>query len=68
MVKNPPAKQGTWVLSLGWEYTLEKKMVTHSSDLIWNIPWGEEPGRLQSTGSYRVRHDLVTNNKELNCR
>ena len=68
MVKNPPAKQGTRVLSLGWEYTLEKKMVTHSSDLIWKIPWREEPGRLQSMGSYRVRHDLVTNNKELNCR
>ena len=36
---------------------LEKDMVTHSSVLAWRIPWTEEPGRLQSTESQRVRHD-----------
>ena len=37
--------------------TLEKKMATHSSILAWRIPWMEEPGRLQSSGSQRVEHD-----------
>ena len=41
------------------EVTLKKEMATHSSILAWRIPWTEEPGRLQSTGSQRVRHDLV---------
>ena len=36
---------------------LEKAMATHSSILAWQIPWTEEPGRLQSMGSLRVRHD-----------
>ena len=35
---------------------LEKAMATHSSTLAWKIPWAEEPGRLQSMGSRRVRH------------
>ena len=35
-------------------------MATHSSTLAWEIPWMEEPGRLQSMGSRRVGHDLVT--------
>ena len=35
-------------------------MATHSSNLAWEIPWMEEPGGLQSMGSRRVRHDLVT--------
>ena len=51
MVKNPPAKQETWVQSLGQENPLEKKMATHSSIPPWEIPWIEEPGRLQSLGS-----------------
>ena len=38
----------------------EKAMATHSSILAWKIPWMEEPGRLQSMGSLRVRHDWVT--------
>ena len=38
----------------------EKAMATHSSSLAWKIPWTEEPGRLQSMGSLRVRHDWVT--------
>ena len=45
------------VQSLGWEHPLEKEMATHSSTLAWKIPWMEEPGRLQSMGSQRVRHD-----------
>ena len=40
--------------------TLEKEMATHSSTLAWRIPWREEPGRLQSMGSQRVRHDRAT--------
>ena len=40
----------------GWEDPLEKEMVTHSSILAWRIPWMEEPGGLQSTGSQRVGH------------
>ena len=57
MVKNPPAMQETCVLSLGWEYPLEKGRATHSSILAWRIPWIEEPGGLQSMGSQRVGHD-----------
>ena len=43
------------VWSLGQEDPLE--MASHSSSLAWKIPWTEEPGRLQSTGLQRVRHD-----------
>ena len=43
--------------SLGPEYLLEKEMAIHSSILAWKIPWMEEPGRLQSTGSQKVGHD-----------
>ena len=49
--KNTPAMQEAWVWSLGGEDPLEKDMATHSSILAWRIPWTEEPGRLQSTGS-----------------
>ena len=38
MVKNPPAMQKTWVLSLGWEDPLEEGMATQSSILAWRIP------------------------------
>ena len=60
MVKNPPAMQETWVQSLGWDYPLEKGMATHSSILAWRISWTDEPGRLQSMGSQRVRQDWAT--------
>ena len=43
--------------SLGWEDPLEKEMATHSSTLAWQIPWTEEPTRLQYMGSQRVGHD-----------
>ena len=59
-VKNLPAMQETWFRFLGWEDPLEKEVATHPSNLAWRIPWTEEPGGLQSTGSPRVRHDLVT--------
>ena len=52
---------GDWVWSLGWEDPLEKGMETHSSILAWRILWTGEPGRLQPMGSWRVRHDWVTN-------
>ena len=57
MVKTLPAKWETWVQSLGWEDPLEEGMATHSSFLARRIPWTEEPGRLWSMGSQRVRHD-----------
>ena len=60
MVKNVPAVQETQVQSLGWEDPLEKEMAPQSSILAWEIPWTEEPGGLQSMGSPRVGHDLVT--------
>ena len=59
-VKRLPTMQETWVQSLGWEDLLEKEMAIHSSILAWEIPWMEEPGRLQSMGSQRVRHDWAT--------
>ena len=51
----------TQAQSLDREDPLEKGMATHSSILTWRIPWTEEPGRLQSTGSQRVRHNWDTN-------
>ena len=56
-VRNPPEIQETRVQSLGWEDPLEKGMATDSSILAWRIPWTEKPGRSQSMGSQRVRHD-----------
>ena len=43
--------QEMWVQSLGQDDSLEKEMATHSSILVWNIPWTEEPGRQQSMGA-----------------
>ena len=48
VVKNIPAMQEAWVLSMGREDSLQKEMATHSSILAWRIPWTEEPGGLQS--------------------
>ena len=56
-VKHLPAMWETWVPSLGQEDPLEKEMATDSSILAWRIPWTEEAGRLQSTGSQRVGHN-----------
>ena len=52
-----PAMQETWVQSLGQEDPREKEMATHSSILAGRIPWTEEPGGLQFTGSQRVGQD-----------
>ena len=51
MVKHRPTMWETLVQSLGQEALLEKEMATLSSILAWNIPWMEEPSRLQSMGS-----------------
>ena len=58
VVKNPPIEQmqKTWVQSLG----LEEEMAAHSSICAWEIPWPEEPGRLQSMQSQRVGHEWAT--------
>ena len=55
-----PTMWETRVQSLGREDLLEKEMANHSSILAWKIPWMVEPGRLQSMGSQRVRHDQTT--------
>ena len=55
MVKNPPTMWESWVQALGWEDPLEKQTVIHSRTIAWKVPWTEEPGRLQSMGSQRVR-------------
>ena len=52
-VNNLSAMQETWIQSLGWKDPLEKEMATHSSILAWEIPWTEEPDRLQSMGSQK---------------
>ena len=57
-LKHLPSMQETWVRSLGGEDPLEEEMATHSRILAWEIPWTEEPGGLQSTGSRRVGQDL----------
>ena len=58
MVKNQPAKAGDMGLTpKSGEDLLEEEMANHSSVLTWRTPWTEEPGRLQSTGSQRIRHD-----------
>ena len=59
-LKRLPAMRKTRARSLGWEDPLEKEMAIHSGILAWRIPWMEEPGGLQSTGSWRVGHDWAT--------
>ena len=56
VVKNPPAMQETWVLSLDWEDPLKESVATHSSILAWKIPQTEEPGGLQFMGSQLGAH------------
>ena len=57
MLKNPPANARDVVGSLGWEDPLKEGMASHSSILDWKISWAEKPGRLQSMGLQRIRHD-----------
>ena len=58
-VKHLSTMWETRVRALGWKDPLEKEMATHSRTIAWKIPWTEEPGRLQSTGSQRVGHDFT---------
>ena len=60
VVKNPSSMQQIQVQSLDQEGPLEKELATQFSILAWEIQLLEEPGELQSMGSQRVRHDLVT--------
>ena len=63
VVKNPPADArdiSSMGSILGWEDPLEKEMATHSSILAWGIPWTEEPGGLQSTGSQKTNTTEAT--------
>ena len=57
MIKNPPANAEMQVPSLGQEDVLEKEMATYSCILAWRIPWTEELGEQQFTGSQTVKHD-----------
>ena len=59
LVKNPPAMQETWVLSLGWEDLLEKGKATHSSILAWRIPWPMEIMGFQSRTQLSNFHSLT---------
>ena len=54
VVKNLAVMQEMRVQPLGWEDLLEEEMATHSSILVWEISWTEEPGRLRSVGLQRV--------------
>ena len=67
VVKKQPVHAGDvkrWVQPPGQEDPLEQEMETHSSFLVWEIPWIEEPGGLQSMGLQRVRHDLATQQRQ----
>ena len=60
-VKNPPVMQETWVRSLGWEDPLEGGAWQPTPVFLpGESPWTEEPGRLQSMGLQRVRHNRAT--------
>ena len=56
--------QETWVLSLNWEDPLKKERTTHSSILAWEIPWTEEPVKVQSMGSKIVGHHFATKQQQ----
>ena len=60
MVKNPPTNAGDSGSIPGLGQSLKEEIVTHSSTLAWEVPWTEEPGGQQSTGSQSVRYDLET--------
>ena len=64
-VKNLPAMQEMQVQSLGQKHPLEEEMASHFSVLAWEIPWTEEPGRIQSMGSQRVRQHSINSQQEI---
>ena len=55
-----PERLEMWIQSLGWEDPLEEEMATHSRIHAWRILWTEDLGGMKSTGSQRVRHNLMT--------
>ena len=57
--------QNTWVLSLGWEDSLEKETAIHSNILDWEIPWTEELGGLPSMELQESRHDLAIKQQQI---
>ena len=59
MVKNMPAVEENYKRSLGQEDPLEEEMASHSSILVWEILWTEEPGGLQSMGSQKGQTQLT---------
>ena len=61
VVKQFACNAGTWAKSLGQEDPLERGTATHSKILAWRMSWTEEPGRLQSMGSQRIKHDWAVN-------
>ena len=63
VVKNPPANVDVGLIP-GVGRSLEKEMVTHSSILVWEILWKEEPSRLQYMWSQRVRHNWATKQQQ----
>ena len=63
VVKNPPANVAVGLIP-GVGRSLEKEMVTHSSILVWEILWKEEPSRLQYMWSQRVRHNWATKQQQ----
>ena len=65
VVKNLSASAGDMGSIPGWGGPLEKEMATHSSILAWEIPWTEEPGRLQSFGSKESDMTEQLNNKAI---
>ena len=66
VVKNPAANAGDLGSNPGQKNTLEKKMATHSSIFAGKNPRTEEPGRLQSMGSPKFGHNLVTEHEHFN--
>ena len=60
MVKNSPVNTG----DLGDKDSVENKMATHYSTLVWRTPWTEEPGGLPSLGLQRVGHNLATKQQQ----
>ena len=63
-LKRLPPMWETRVRSLGREDPREKEMATHSSILVWRMPWTERPGRMQSMELLRVRHNLATEQQQ----
>ena len=65
MIKNRPSNAGGTGSILGWENPLNEEMPTHSNILAWEVQWTEEPDGLESMGSRRIGHNLVTKQLQL---